>query len=120
MRSPRRGVLGPSEGLLFYILSLVVEFFLKGTVQTLHSSKCLRRYNVQLNWANREPNFRCHRLFARVRAMIGKKWSCVEENNRCTVHLLRGLHFSGHKRLVFGTLIHRYRRHLLMKNEFGP
>ena len=83
------------------MFSLTAELFLIRTVQTFYSSERLRRYNVQLNWVVRELSFRYRRLFARNRQVTGKDWSHVEENNRCNIHLFRGLHLSAHKDLVF-------------------
>ena len=88
------------------MFSLTAEIFPIGTVQTLYSYERLRRYNVQMNWVVRELNFCYRRLFARTRRVTGKEWFNVVENNRCTVHLLRGLHLSAYKDLVFDILVH--------------
>ena len=77
--------------------SLTAELFLIRIVQTPYSSEHRRRYNVRLNWVVGELNFRYHRLFARIRRVTGKEWSNVVENNRYTVHLLKGLHLSAHR-----------------------
>ena len=118
MKSPRRGILGLLEGWLVYRFSLVAELFLIRTVQKLYSFERLRRYNVQLNWVVRELNFCYRRLFARIRRVTGNDWSNGVENNRCTVHLLRELHLSAHKDLVFGIIFHRCRIHLMIKSHF--
>ena len=98
--------------------SLTAELFLIGIVQTLYSSEHRQRYNVQLNWVVGELNFRYHRLFAEIRRVTGKEWSNVVENNRYTVHLLKGLHLSAHSDRVFDILVHLCRRYLMMKNQF--
>ena len=120
-KSPRRGILGLLEGWLVYRFSLVVELSLTRTVQTPYSSERLRRHNVPVNWVVRELNFRYRRLFARIRRVIGKEWSNGVENgnNRCAVRLLRELHLSVDKDLVFGILVHRCRIHLMMNSQFG-
>ena len=118
-KSPRRRILGLSEDWLVYRFSLTAELFLLRTVQTLCSFERLWRCNVRSSWVVRVSNFRYHRLFAIIRRVTGKEWSSVVENNRCTVHLLRGLHFSAHNDLVLVILIHLCRRHLMMKNQFG-
>ena len=100
------------------MFSLTAELFLIRTVRTLCSER-LQRYNDQLNWVVREMSFRYRRFIARVRRVTGKEWSSVVENNRCLVHLLRGLHLSAHKNLVFGILVRHCRRHLMMKNQCG-
>ena len=120
MRSPRRGILVPSEGFLFYILSLVAELFLIRTVQTLYSSERMRRCNGRSSWVVQESNSCYHRLFARTRRVTEKESLSVVENNRCAVRLSRGLHLSTHKDLVFGTLVHQCQRRPIMKNQFGP
>ena len=65
-------------------------------------------------------NFRCHRLFARTRHVTAKALLSVVVYNRCIVPFSRGLRLSAHKDLVFGTLVRRCQRHLMMKNQFGP
>ena len=117
-KSPRRGILGPLEGGLVYRFSLVGELFLMRTVQILYSSERLRRYNVRSGWVVEESNFRYHRLFARIRRVTGNEWSNVVGNNRCTVHLLKVLHWSARKDLVFDIFVQLCRRHLMMKNQF--
>ena len=99
--------------------SLTAELFLIKNVQTLYSLKHRRKYNIQLNWVVGELNFRYHRLFARIRRVTGEEWSNVVENNRCTVHLLKGVLLSAHSGRVFDTLVHLFRRYLRIKNQFG-
>ena len=98
---------------------LTAELFLISIVQTLYSSDHRRKYNAQLNWGVGELNIRYHRLFARIRRVTGTEWSNVVENNRYTVHLLKGLHLSAHRDRVFDILVRLGRRCLMMKNQFG-
>ena len=100
------------------MFSLTAELFLMRIVQTLHSSGRQRRYNVRLNWVVLEVIFRYRKLFVRIRCVTEKELSNVVRNNRCTAHLLRGLHLSVHKGLVFGILVCRCQKHLMMKNQF--
>ena len=100
--------------------SLTVELFLIRIVQTLYSFEHRRKYNVQLNWVVGGLNFRYHRLFARIRRVTGKERSNVVANNRCTVHLLKGLQLSAHRGRIFDILVYLCRRYPRMKKPIRP
>ena len=56
-----------------HIFSLTAELLLIRIAQNFYSSERLRRCNVRSNWAVEQSNFRYHRLFARIRRVIGKE-----------------------------------------------
>ena len=120
MKSPRRELLGLSEGWLVYRFSLGAELFLMRIVQTLCSSERLQRCNSRLNWVGRESNSHYHRQFARTRRVTEKELLSVVENNRCTGRLSTELRLSARTALVLGTLVYQFQRRLMTKNQFGP
>ena len=113
MKSPRREILGLSEG-------WVAELFLIRVVQTLYSSERLQICKGRLSWVGQESNSHSHGQLAGTRRVTEKALLSVVENNRCTVRLSRELRLSARTGLALSTLVYQFQRRLMMENQFGP